>query len=279
MGASEIAKDKDYSAYFLRLMGYPVLEGEAFFTTEWAKALKSRRSPAAAYRYAKRLSFPLIVKPNSLSQGNLVCKVHNRKEFFRAVAAISRKDRVFLVQRFAHGRDYRIVILDGKVISAYERLALSVTGDGRSTIKELLRKKQRQFRHMGRDTVIKQDDFRITIRLRHLWLTRQSILAKGEVVELLDNKNLSAGGDAVDVSEQIHPSYRALCIKLAKDMNLRFCGVDLMLEGTLDHPVRNYRIIEINSAPGIDNYASIGRKQLRIVEQMYLKILKALARK
>lgn len=279
LGASEIAKDKDYAAYFLRLMGYPVLQGEAFFTSEWAKVLKTRRDPSVAYRYAKRLGFPLIVKPNSLSQGNLVCKVHNREEFFQAIGSIARKDRVFLVQRFAHGRDYRIVVLDGKVISAYERLPLSVTGDGRSTIGGLLKKKQREFRRAGRDTVIKPDDFRITNRLRHLGLSRQSILVRGEVIELLDNKNLSSGGDAVDVSEQIHPSYRLLCIKLAKDMNLRFCGVDLMVEDAIDYPAHNYRIIEINSAPGIDNYASIGHKQRQVVEQMYLEILKALARK
>lgn len=277
LGAAEIAKDKAYAAYFMKKMGYRVVQGESFFSKEWAETIQSRRTVKDAYRYARKLGFPVIVKPNSKSQGAGVCLVHNRTEFSRAVSEIEKKDRVFLVQRVSHGGDYRIVVLDNKIISAYERLPLTVAGDGKSTIKNLLKRKQAIFKKTGRDTIIKLDDFRIPLHLKHRGITLRTILPKGETVTLLDNRNLSSGGDAVDVTKKIHPSFCKLAIRLTSDMGLRYCGVDLMVQGNITKPLKNnYQIIEINAAPGIDNYAKVGKQQKKIVEGMYLKVLKAL---
>ncbi len=278
LGASEIATDKTYAAYFMKKMKYRVLEGQAFFSREWAKTIGSRRDRSAAYQYAKKLGFPLIVKPNSLSQGAGVCLVRNRSEFMRAVKEIEKKDRVFLVQRVAAGRDYRIVVLDREIVSAYERLPLTITGDGRSTIRNLLAQKQKMFTRTDRDTVIKPDDFRITWHLKHQGLRKTSILKKGVAITLLDNRNLSSGGDAVDVTHAIHSTFKQLAIRLVRDMGLRYCGVDIMVEDDITKPLRKYRIIEINAAPGIDNYARSGVQQKKIVEGMYLKVLKTMAK-
>ncbi len=277
-GAAEIAQDKDYANFFLASMNYPVIEGRAFFSPRWSRVVQMRNSVREAYAYARRLGFPVIVKPNKLSQGSGVTKVHNRREFFQAAQAICKKDSVFLIQRLVSGRDYRIVVLDDKVMSAYERLPLQVVGDGRATIAQLLVRKQRQFARSGRDTVINQVDFRITNHLRRAGLTRRSIPAKGQIVTLLDNRNLSSGGDALDVTKQIHPSFRKLAVQLVRDMGLRYCGVDLMVDGRLTEPVGRYFVIEVNAAAGVDNYASSGAKQRRAVEAMYLKVLRALAK-
>jgi D-alanine-D-alanine ligase-like ATP-grasp enzyme len=279
LGASEIAKDKDYASFFLSMMGYPVIEGKAFFSPVWARTIKNRLTIRAAYSYAKKLGFPVIIKPNSLSQGSGVAKVHNRREFLQAAKAICKKDRVFLVQRVVEGRDYRVVVLDGQVMSAYERLPLQVVGDGRATVAELLIRKQQQFKRQGRDTIINQGDFRISNHLKQVGLTKRSIPVKGQVITLLDNRNLSSGGDAADVTKRIHPSFRRLCVRLVRDMGLRYCGVDLMIDGKLTEPVGRYWVIEINAAPGIDNYAIAGRRQARLVEQMYLQVLKAFSKK
>lgn len=143
LGASEIAKDKSYASYFMELMGYPVIEGESFFSPEWAEHIKIPRGPEAGYKYAKKLGFPVIVKPNSLSQGIGVVKVYNKRDFMQAVEIICKKDRVFLVQREVFGHDYRVVVLDGEIMSAYERLPLSVIGDGKSTIDQLVAKNRK----------------------------------------------------------------------------------------------------------------------------------------
>ncbi|PIP29765.1 cyanophycin synthetase [Candidatus Jorgensenbacteria bacterium CG10_big_fil_rev_8_21_14_0_10_54_38] len=276
LGASEIARDKDYASYFLRSMGYPVSRSGSFFSRRWCKIVDSRRNRAMAYRFAQRLGFPVIVKPNSKSQGCGVTKVFTKREFDEAVRFICERENVFLVQRVAQGNDYRLVVLDGKVISAYERIPLIVTGDGRSTVRELLKQKQRQFRRAGRDTNIKINDFRIIMGLRRRGMSLRTVPARGERVQLLDNANLSSGGDARDVTSVVHPQWCALAVRITRDMGLRFCGVDLMIEGSIKDPPGQYIVLEINAAPGLDHYASGGRKQRRIVERLYLEVLRAM---
>ncbi|MBP9868982.1 cyanophycin synthetase [Patescibacteria group bacterium] len=276
LGSTEIARDKDYAQYFLKRMGYPVIPGETFYVDQWCRAIGSRRGSQAAYRYAKRIGFPVMVKPNSKSQGAGIRKAYTKQELFRAIRAIEKNEKVYLVQRFMTGHDYRIVVLDGAVISAYERFPLSVTGDGRSTIFQLLKKKQELFKRLDRDTVIKKDDPRILEELRRQGYTKRSVLVKGYRVMLMPNANLSTGGDAIDVTDHVHPKWKTYAKRLARDMNLRYIGIDVMTQEPLDVAPSNHVIIEVNAAPGLDNYATMGRKQQRIVEDLYGKVLLAL---
>lgn len=278
VGAADIAKDKDYATFFMRKMGYPTITGKTFFRKEWAKKIGSRRDIDAAYRYARRLRFPVVVKPNSGSHGSGVFVVHGKREFYRAIRAVFREDKVALVQRVVRGRDYRVVVLDTQVISAYERIPLSVVGDGRSSIKMLLRKKQRGFAAASRDTRIQLDDIRIAHKLGLQQLALRSVPERGKQVFLLDNANLSSGGDSVDVTRPIHPEFKKLAVKLTKDMGLRLCGVDLMVHGDIRKPPKKYWVLEINAAPGLDHYVKTGKAQRKIVENLYLKVLKSLAK-
>ncbi len=274
LGASEISKDKHYANFFMKRMGYPTIEGQTFFSKSWAAAIDSRRDADAAYAYAQKIGFPVIVKPNSGSQGKGVTLCHTRREFYSALARVFKIDRVALVQRPVEGKDYRIVVLDDKVISAYERIPLNVVGDGRSTIVQLLEKKQKHFKTSSRDTRIRMDDPRIIAKLARRGMTLASIPRKDECVYVLDNANLSSGGDAREVSADIHPEFSKIAIALTKDMGLRLCGVDLMVDGDIADAPEKYWVLEINSAPGLDHYAQSGKAQQKIVEDMYLEVLK-----
>ena len=102
------------------------------------------------------------------------------------------------------------------------------------------------------------------------------------MIYLLDNANLSTGGDSIDVTKKIHPSFCKIASKLTRDMGLRMAGVDIMVrEWDIAKPAKkdNYYIIEINAAPGLDHYVTTGSAQRKIVETMYLKILKTLGKK
>lgn len=279
-GSSDIAKDKDFAEFFMKEMGYSTVpDSKAFFSDQWARAIgASRRNSDAAYRYARKLGFPIIVKPNSGSQGIDVSLVYNKREFYVAMRAVFKRDRVALLQRPVHGRDYRLVVLDKKVISAYERIPLNVVGDGRFTIGRLLKEKKKLFAATGRDTRIKTDDPRIARKLKRLGLTFRSVPEKGAIIFLLDNANLSAGGDAIDVTENVHPAFRKLAVKLTRDMGLRLCGVDLMVDGGISEKPERYWILEINAAPGLDHYAKMGKQQEKIVEDLYLEVLRHLER-
>jgi D-alanine-D-alanine ligase-like ATP-grasp enzyme len=282
IGSADIAKDKGYAKFFMEHHGYPVAEGQTFFKDSWAKAIKSKRTIGAAIKYAQKLGYPLIVKPNSQTQGMDVSLVSNKKELVASLSEAFKSDRVAIVERYMPGKDYRIVVLDKDIISAYERIPLSVTGDGKNSIIELLKLKQRKFIKDGRDTRIDFDDRRIKIKLRRQGHNFKSVLPKGKKIYLLDNANLSTGGDSFDVTNNIHPSFKKIAIGLTRDMGLRIAGVDIMVtKGDITKNVRDcsYYIIEINAAPGLDHYVTTGVKQRKIVEAMYLKVLKALGKK
>ncbi len=276
LGSSELAKDKDYANFFMKKMGYPTIPGKTFFAKHWCQTINSKRNTSAAYAYAKKLSFPVIVKPNSGSQGNNIILANNKAELNSALQKVFLQDKVALVQKYVIGQDYRIVVLDNKVISAYQRMPLSITGDGRSNIKKLINVKLDGFIVAERPANISLYDHRILQNLKKNKLNLQSILPKDQKVTLLNNANLSSGGDSLDVTSSLHPKFKKIAIKLTKDMGLRLCGVDLMVAGDISQSPNKYWVIEINAAPGLDHYIKTGVKQQKIVEDMYLEVLKAM---
>ncbi len=280
LGASEIAKDKDYAGFFMKKMGYPVVpKSMAFYSKDWAHVIGvPSRGIDAAWRYSKKIGLPVIVKPNSGCQGAAVRLVHNKHDFYRAARAVFKRDRIVLVQEQLEGRDYRLVVLDNKVISAYERIPLNVIGDGRSTILQLLKAKQQRFAASSRDTRIKLEDPRMIDKMKRQGLSFKSVPAKGKRVYLLDNANLSTGGNSVDVTDKVHPSFRKLALKLTKDMGLRLCGVDIIVQGDIAKKPKNWWVLEVNAAPGLDHYAKTGKAQEKIVEKLYLEVLKSMER-
>ncbi len=282
IASSDIARDKDFAKFFMKEKGYPVAEGITIFEDNWAKIVKSNRTISYASKYAKKLGFPVIVKPNSKSQGSGVNLVFNKKELTSALHEVFKSDRVAIVERYLPGRDYRVVVLDGKIISAYERMPLSVTGDGKSSVASLLKQKDKYFISSGRDTRVNFSDPRLKIKLKKAGYNFGSILPKNCKIYLLDNANLSTGGDSIDVTTTIHSSFRKIATQLTKDMGLRIAGVDIMVRKgdiTEDAKKCTYYIIEINAAPGLDHYVTTGKKQRKNVEAIYLKVLKALGKK
>lgn len=278
LGAAEIARDKDYAYYFMRQMGYPVPEGKAFYSNRWCEIIGSDQNREAAYTCAQELGLPIIVKPNSKSQGMGVQKVEDIKDFYEAIDFVFDEvhDKVALVQEAVEGDDYRIVVLDNEVIAAYRRSPLSVIGDGQSTISELLLQKQETFNQAGRDTRIKMDDPRLLHKLQRKNLDFKSTIPHGQKINLLDAANLSSGGTAEDITEALHNSYRNVAVQLTSDMGLRFSGVDIITAAPIDHEITTYSVIEINAAPGLDYYTRVGVKQQQVVEALYEKILAAL---
>ncbi|WP_066377598.1 cyanophycin synthetase [Anabaena sp. CA = ATCC 33047] len=274
-GSAEIAKDKGYSNFFLKHFGYKVTEGQTFFSKQICEKVGNNRDIEAGFDYAQKLGFPVIVKPINLSQGKLVTKVYNKTEYYQAAKKIFKLNSGLIVEKFYQGKDYRIVVIDDEIIAAYQRIPLSVVGDGKSSILELLHQKQEQFVASGRKKIIDFDDFRIKQKLKRQNLNFNSILPRGKIIYLLDNANLSSGGEAIDVTESIHPDFQKLALNVAKDMGLRLVGVDIITHD-ITRPLVDYVIIEVNGSPSLTHYAAIGEAQTQRVEALYLKILTTL---
>lgn len=275
LGSSEVAKDKAYATYFMSQLGYPVPLGDTFYSDYWCKIIKSDKNSAAALRFAKKIGYPVIVKPNSESQGRGVEKVYNETELLDALSFIFNdiKDKVAIIQKVIIGKDYRIVVLKDEILCAYRRIPLVVKGDGKSSIAQLLENKQKKFIERGRDTTINIQDPRIARSLAHNRMTFNTILPQSQKIYLLTNANLSSGGEAEDVTRKLHADYKNMAITLTHEMGLTFCGIDIISPTPINEPMKEYTIIEINSAPGLDYYAEVGEKQRKIVKSLYKKLI------
>ena len=279
-GSTEIAKDKAYTNYFLRKHGIRVPDGRAFFADALNKNLAEhkQRSIEQACAYARTLGYPVFAKPNNLSQGTLVDRVNSDAQLVSHLGQIFLKTNVALVERPHIGRDYRVVILGTEVISAYERIPLSVMGDGKATIDELLLRARDALSLVGRPNAeIEPMDSRIDRKLSEQQLLRSSILPVGFELTLLDNANLSTGGRSIDVTADIHPSFTALAVKASKTIGLQLAGVDFIADDIRANADNQcWVVLEVNAAPGLDNYASLGTEQHDRVVDLYKKILQYL---
>ena len=275
LASAELVKDKAYSNFFLKQLGYRVTEGKTFFTDQLCAKIAHPRNIDDGFNYAQSIGFPVIVKPLNLSQGILVTKVYNQAEYYDVAHKIFEIKSGLIVEKFYSGNDYRIVVLDDEVITAYQRIPLFVVGDGISNVLELLQQKQEKFVNMGRKNVIKFDDFRISQKLKTQNIDWNSVIPHNNIIYLLDSANLSSGGEAVDFSERIHPDFQKLAINITKDMGLRLTGVDILTHD-ITMPMVDYTLIEVNGSPGLNHYAASGEVAAKRVEEFYLKILQVI---
>jgi D-alanine-D-alanine ligase-like ATP-grasp enzyme len=274
-GSAYLARDKAFSNYFLQQFGYKVTEGKTFFNEKMCAKIPNPRNIHDGWNYVQELGLPVIVKPLNLSLGILVTKVYEKAEYYDVAEKIFNIHPGLIVERFYPGNDYRILAFNDEVLAAYQRIPLSVTGDGNSTILQLIQIKREKLIQTGEKILIDLEDFRIIKKLQQQNLTIESVIAKDSVVYLLDNANLSTGGDSVDFTDSIHPDFQQLAINITKDMGLRLAGVDI-LTSDITKPLVDYTLLEVNAAPGLAHYASLGEMQTQKVEDLCYKIMQAL---
>lgn len=207
------------------------------------------------------------------SKGGDVYKVANANELQSIIAIYDEKQvRLAVIEETINMPDYRVVILDGKLISAYQRVPLAVVGNGIDDTETLINDLQSTYQANGRDTLLNSLDPRIIHYLGQQELGLDYIPPAGETLTLTSVSNLSAGGTSVDVTDVIDKKWVELSAKIAQSMNLRLCGVDLACADISDG-ASDYSVIEVNAAPGLDHYAMSGEAQKQIVDDLYVKVL------
>lgn len=270
--SASLSKNKAATCYFLKEFGYNVPE----FTMVYSE--KSTRSKLGetvyeGLKYIETVGFPVIIKPNNMSQGSYIFRIDNEEDYFNLISEIFSKSNTAQIQKFYKGNDYRVVVLDKVILSAYQRVPLNVEGDGYSSISTLIDKKQQEFKYSGRDTIIQKNDVRLTHKLSRQDLSLNSILPTNKKVYLQDISNLSVGGESIEITNLLHPSFAELALNVASDMNLTLCGIDIITEDITQSNNGGYTIIEVNSSPGLDNYVYSNIEQETYVEHLYSQIL------
>jgi D-alanine-D-alanine ligase-like ATP-grasp enzyme len=271
--STSLAKNKAATSFFLREFGYQVPEFTMVYSDKKCARIQSNDTLQEGLNYSRQIGFPVILKPNNMSQGSFVFKVNDESEYLRFLSEIFKCCDTAQIQRFYSGNDYRVVVLGGEVLSAYQRVPFHVIGDGNSSISELIGKKQQSFIKAGRDTKLIDADMRLAHKLLQQSFSLESIPAPNERVILQDISNLSAGGETIELTDKIHTSFVELSLLIARDMNLTLCGIDIITSDITQQNDGRYTVIEVNSAPGLDNYAYEGAEQETYVESLYKKVL------
>jgi D-alanine-D-alanine ligase-like ATP-grasp enzyme len=273
-----ICKNKAVCSTILGHLGYSVPKFTIVRKNPISCGSNSNDSLENGLIFARDIGFPVILKPNDLSQGRLIFTAHNENEYISFSEIIFEKCTYFQVQKFYSQNNYRIVILDGKPISVYQRIPLFVVGNGVSTLENLILLKQKYFNNIGRDTHINPCDKHIQYKITSLGLSMDYIPPIDEKIILQNVSNLSAGGETLELTNKIHPTYSDLARKIAFDLNLDLCGIDIMTND-VTAMLSDYVVLEVNSSPGLDNYAYQGREQEILVKNLYREVLKFIVRK
>ncbi len=241
--AMEIADEKERTKEILDEAGIPVPKG------------KSVRTLDEALDMAKRIGYPVAVKPNIGNHGRgISSRVEDSEELKTAFKEAKRIYPVVVIEKFLTGSDHRILVINGKLVAAARRDPPQITGDGTSTIKDLIDELNSDPRRgVGHEkTLTKIEIDYMTKRIfKQNNYTMDTVLPKGENLYLKSTANLSAGGTATDVTESVHPKNKMIAERISGIIGLDVMGIDLIVPD-LKEPLeqRNGGIIEVNAAPG-----------------------------
>jgi cyanophycin synthetase len=246
--SESIAQDKDLSKRLLQSAGVPVPIGQPVDSIDHA------------WEVAQEIGLPVVVKPQDGNQGKgVTVNVVSREHMEIAYRAADEVGKV-MVEKFLPGSDYRLLVVGDKLIAAARRDPPHVIGDGVHTVKTLVDKvnadPKRGDGHATSLTKIRFDEIAVA-RLDLQGLTPDSIPEKGRRVILRNNANLSTGGTATDVTDDVHPEVAARAIAAAQVVGLHVCGVDVVAESVLQ-PLEEQSggVVEVNAAPGLRMHLS-----------------------
>ena len=239
-----IAQDKQLTKRLLAAAGVPVPAGRAVSDAE------------DAWKAAQEIGLPVVVKPLDGNQGKgVTVNITNREQLLKAYSVACQFRDNILVERYMPGNDYRLLVVGDKLAAAARREPPTVVGDGTHSIAELVEQVNRDPRrgsgHSTSLTKIRFDDIAREC-LATQSLHSESIPTKGQRVYLRNNANLSTGGTATDVTDDVHPDVAARAVAAAHMVGLDICGVDVVTDSVL-RPLEQQGggVVEVNAAPGL----------------------------
>ncbi len=179
----------------------------------------------------------LVVKPCREWGGRGVSvAIRTPGELDRAV----RRARVFsediVLEEYVRGIDYRVIIVDGQFVAAIERRPASVTGNGRDTIRALIRQANARMRKIDPSCRIPLDA-ETARNLRHFNLNIDDIPRAGKRVQVRLTTNYHTGGAVLDVTDKVPRALVNMARRVARLYGIPVMGVDF-LAGRLGTPCR-----------------------------------------
>jgi cyanophycin synthetase len=241
--AEGIAGDKDLTKTLLKACGVPVPEGAVADDAD------------AAWDEAQDIGLPVVVKPTDANHGRGVSlDLNTREEVMAAWAVADAEGSEVIVERYIRGDEHRLLVVGGQVVAAARGESLWITGDGFSSVTQLIDRQLNTDPRRG-----EAEEFPLeTIRLERepvirLLLERQGLVgpdavpAAGRAVLIQRNGNV-----AIDCTDVVHPDVASQVGLAARVVGLDIAGVDLVTSD-IRRPLHETggAIVEVNAGPGL----------------------------
>lgn len=240
--AEGIASDKDLTKGLLKACGVPIPEGQVV------------NSPEEAWEAAEDIGLPVVVKPSDGNHGRGVTLDLRKKEDIEAAYHVAYPEGSdVMVERFIPGDEHRLLVVGGKVVAAARGEVVSITGNGRSTVKELIDSQLNSDPRRGYEEEYPLEiidlatDTKVQLELKRQELEADSVPAAGRVIVVQRNGNV-----AVDCTDDVHPEVAYIAQLAAKVVGLDIAGIDMVAQD-ISKPLHTQggAIVEVNAGPGL----------------------------
>lgn len=252
-----IAKDKLATAAVAQLAGIPTPATQKFTT------------------YAQALDFlqtwgTIVVKPLDASHGNgITTNITQAKQLPAAIERAGQASETILLQQQINGRDARLLYIGTTLHAAAERIAATVTGDGASTIRQLI---QQTNTRPERGNNYKTKYNRIPLDAAELFLGDRldsDIPAYGQEITVVGTTNIGSGGTATDITDSLPASVIAYADALIRELGSGVYGIDFLINDSGAY------LLEINTSPSFGLHHNPHKGKPRDVAGAYIDWLVA----
>jgi len=239
----EIACDKEDTKHLLEQANISIPKGDI---------VRRESSLQSAVDY---VGYPLVIKPIDGNHGRgITVNIQDWESALAGFKAAKEVSSSVIIEKYITGDDYRLLVIDYKLVAAAKRTPAHVMGNGKSSIQELIDEvnsdPRRGYGHEKVLTAINVNEITENI-IESAGYTLDTILKKDEVLNLKDTANLSTGGTATDVTDIVHPENIFMAERIARVVGLDICGIDLMTSD-VSKPVSvtGGAVLEVNAGPG-----------------------------
>lgn len=241
--AVDIAGNKDETKRMLKDSAIPVAKGVTISAIEELEDAIST------------VGFPLVFKPLDGNHGKgATINVKTAEEAKAAFEHAKNYSRRIIIESFITGYDFRILVIDNKMVAAALRVPAHVTGNGTHTIQQLIDKEnedpRRGYGHENvlTEIIVDRDTLDLLAKKEY---TLDTIAPNGELVYLKSTANLSTGGTSIDVTDLVHPQNVFISERISRIIGLDICGIDVMAQNLTQPLTENGGVVlEVNAAPG-----------------------------
>ncbi len=240
--AEGIASDKDLTKSLLKSCGVPIPEGQIV------------NSPEEAWEAAQDIGLPVVVKPSDGNHGRGVTLDLRKQEDIEAAYHVAYPEGSdVMVERYIPGDEHRLLVVGGKVVAAARGEVVSITGNGRNTVRELIDSQLNSDPRRGHEEEYPLElidvatDAKVQLELKRQDLSPEAVPAAGQQVVVQRNGNV-----AVDCTDEVHPEVAYMAQLAAKVVGLDIAGIDMVAQD-ISKPLHSQggAIVEVNAGPGL----------------------------